>query len=321
MDVHNHGLPEEALEVLRAEKAYGVELDDTTWRGPDGFVFDIVGGFTDAAVKHADLKRQGIDAAVLSPAPPLFLYDADLEAAGYLCDAVNEGLSRMAGRNEGTRWMGHLPMADPERAASSLERLAGEPTCVGVEVGTSIGPKRLDQPEFEPFWECAERLRMPVMIHPEIGPQRHAALDDHYLQNVIGFPLETTLAVERLIVAGVFERHPGIRILLVHAGGYFPYQAGRLRHARTVRPELADAPEDPWDALGQLWFDSITHDEQALGYLASRVGIENVVLGTDFPFDMSLPDPIGLVEGALGRESLAQVAERNPTELFSLGFD
>jgi aminocarboxymuconate-semialdehyde decarboxylase len=318
IDVHNHALPEEALEILRADHSYGVGFEDGRWHGPDGFVFDLTKGFTDIETKIGDLKSCGIDTAVLSPAPPLFLYDSDPAAAESLCEAVNEGLSRMAGHGDDMRWMGNLPMRDPERAAAMVERLASTPGCVGVEVGSAIGPMRLDEPRFESFWATAERTGLPVMIHPEIGPQRHEALDDFYLQNVIGFPLETTLAIERLIVTGLLQRHPGLRILLVHGGGYFPYQAGRLRHARTVRPELAEAPTDPWDALPQLWFDVLTHDAGALAYLVSRVGVENVVLGTDLPFDMSLPDPMAVLDAALDADSIARITDANAVELFSL---
>jgi aminocarboxymuconate-semialdehyde decarboxylase len=322
IDVHNHGLPEEALELLRAESVYGVELRDSAngpvWRGPDGFVFEVVPGFTDAQTKLADIVSRGIDTAILSPAPPLFLYGAEAAAAEALCEATNAGLARMAGVEERMRWIGLLPMRDPERSAAMVERLASVDGCVGVEVGSAIGPARLDHPEYEPFWAAAEAAGMPVMIHPEIGAHRHEALDDFYLQNVVGFPLETTLAIERLIAAGVLERHPGLRILLVHGGGYFPYQAGRLRHAATVRPELAGSPPDPFAFLPQLWFDILTHDPQALTYLVSRVGAENVVLGTDLPFDMSLPDPVATMERALDAETIAAVSEANPAALFGL---
>ncbi|MSO42520.1 MAG: amidohydrolase [Solirubrobacterales bacterium] len=319
IDVHNHAMPEEALDLLRGENPYEVRIAGRGWRGPDGFEFPITEAFVEVDAKREALRELGIDSAVLSPAPPLFLYGAEAAASEALCDATNEGLRRMAEEGGGMHWVGNLPMSEPGHATAMLERLAAEAGCVGVEVGSAIGPVRLDEPQFEPFWSTAERLRMPVMIHPEIGPERHGALDDYYLQNVIGFPLETTLAIERLFAAGVLQRHPELRILLVHGGGYFPYQAGRLRHARTVRPELAGAPQSPWDCLPQLWFDGLTHDDQALAYLCSRVGIENVVLGTDHPFDMAAPDPVASIESALeSDDALRQIAELNPTELFSL---
>jgi aminocarboxymuconate-semialdehyde decarboxylase len=116
--------------------------------------------------------------------------------------------------------------------------------------------------------------------------------------------------------AGVLDRHPGLRVLLLHSGGYFPYQAGRLRHASTVRPELPAV--DPWSYAGRLWFDTITHDAQALRYLVDRVGAEHVVFGTDLPFDMAPPDPVAEVRDALGDELAARVGEANPARLFGI---
>src|SRR5205807_2493949 len=113
---------------------------------------------------------------------------------------------------------------------------------------------------------------------------------------------------ERLICAGVLGDHPGVRFLLVHAGGYFPYQAGRLRHARTVREELSSAPEDPWAFRGQIMADTITHDRDALSYLVARMGAENLVMGTDLPFDMATPHPVDALNEAVDTETARQVA-------------
>ena len=186
---------------------------------------------------------------------------------------------------------------------------------MGVEIGTSAAETPLDDPSLEVFWDAAARLGTPVMLHPAYVP-KHPRLQDYYLENVIGFPLETTIALERLICAGVLDRHPELRVVGLHAGGYFPWQAGRLRHARTVRPELADSPTDPWSYLGQILLDPITHDADALRYLVAKVGAENLVLGTDLPFDMATPDPLGALRAALDEETVAQITERNPAELY-----
>jgi aminocarboxymuconate-semialdehyde decarboxylase len=114
----------------------------------------------------------------------------------------------------------------------------------------------------------------------------------------------------------VLDRHPGLTVILVHAGGYFPFQAGRLRHARAVRPELASAPQDPWAYRGQVLTDPITHDRDALRYLVQKMGAENVVMGTDLPFDMATPHPMRALEEALGAATARQVAEANPARLF-----
>ena len=130
--------------------------------------------------------------------------------------------------------------------------------------------------------------------------------------------LETTVAIERVICAGVLDRHPRVRLLLVHGGGYFPWQAGRLRHAASVRPELAGGPQDPWSYLDRLWFDAITHDVETLGLLVRRVGQARVVIGTDLPFEMAMPDPIAQLSAAVDERAAVVIAEQNPAELYGL---
>ena len=315
IDVHNHAVPRRAVELLRADAAYGVEVDGDTIRGPGHVPFPLLPSFVDPAAKLAELEARSLDAAVVSVAPPLFHYDVDAGAADRLCRAVNAGLADFCQfRPDRLRWMAHVPMQAPERAAAVLGD-ARDAGCVGVEVGTSIAGRRLDEPALEPFWEAAERMRLPVLLHPAYGAP-NPALQPYYLVNVIGYLLETTIAVERLICAGVLDRHPGVRVVLAHAGGYFPFQGGRLRHARTVRPELAGAPEDPFAYAGRVLVDTITHDPRALGYVVDRMGAENVVMGTDLPFDMATPDPLGELAAAVDGEIATRIAETNPARLY-----
>ena len=318
IDVHNHAMPEPALDLLRRERVYGVTIDGDRISGGPHVPYTLERSFHDPEAKLAELESRGLEAAVVSVAPPLFYYEVDPGAGEAMCEAVNAGLRDLcAHRPDRLRWMAHVPLRRPQRAAEVLEEQhrAG---CVGVEVATNVAGQRLDHPDLEPFWAAAERLRLPVMIHPAYNPA-HPGLGDWYLQNVIGNQLETTVAVERLICAGLLDRHPGLILVLVHAGGYFPYQAGRLRHARTVRPELEGTPADPWAYLGRLIFDTITHDPQALSYLVSRVGAENVVLGTDLPFDMATPRPWDQLRAALDPATARRVAEDNPARLY--GFE
>ena len=318
IDVHNHAIPERAIELLRGDRTYGVDVDGYTWRGGHHVDFEVTPSFRDPGTKLADLEERGIEAAVVSVSPPLFYYELDVEPAAAICAASNEGLAELCAHDpDRLHWMAHVPVQFPELAIETLEREIAN-GCVGVEIGSSIGGARLDAPEFEPFWAGVERLRLPVMIHPDFSYDPIPSLAPYYLGNIIGLPLETTLTIERMIAAGVLTRHPELRVVLVHAGGYFPYQAGRLRHGRTVRPELAESPPDPWEFLGQLHFDVITHDREALAYLVSRVGVENVVLGTDLPFDMALPDPVRAVEAAVGKDQARTITELNPARLYGL---
>ena len=315
IDTHNHAIPDPALDLLRKEKVYRVTIDGDRVQGGNHVGYRLLPSFVDPAAKLAELERGGLEGAVISAAPPTLYYEVEAEAGEAMCLAMNEGLAEFCSRSpDRLRWMAHVPMQAPERAAVILAEAAGA-GCVGVEVGSSIAGRRLDEPEFRPFWAQAEALELPVMIHPAYN-QPHPGLEPWYLQNVIGNMLETTIAVERLICAGVLDEHPGTRVLAVHAGGYFPYQAGRLRHARAVRPELSGAPEDPWSYRGQVLADTISHDRDALRFLVAKMGAENVVMGTDLPFDMATPHPMAALSEAVDAKTAHQIAEDNPARLF-----
>lgn len=317
IDVHNHVLPVEALDVLNSDPAYGVQVIDGVWRSPSRPPFDVSPRFTDPAAKLDHLDRARIGVALVSPPPPLFLYQVSATQGERLCSASNEGARHFCERApERLRWLANLPMQDPGGAVGCYrEALAAG--CVGAAIGTSIAGRRLDAPEYEDFWAFAAETGRPVLLHPAFN-EPHAALEGWYLQNVIGNPLETTVAIERMICAGVLERHQRLRLVVLHGGGFLPYQIGRLRHARGVRPELAGAPADVTSALSQLYFDTITHDTEALRFLARRVGVDHVVLGTDMPFDMAMPAPMDTLDEAFDAATVRRVAEENPAALFGL---
>src|SRR2546423_884491 len=221
IDVHNHAIPEAVLELMRTEDVYRVKIrGGRVERGSHvgSLLFE---SFYDPAAKLAELERSGLEAAVVSAAPPILYYEVSAEAGEAICRATNSGLAEYCRHSpERLRWMAHVPMQAPERAAAVLEQ-AAEAGCVGVEVGTSIAGRRLAEPGFEAVWDQAELLSLPVMIHPAYN-QAHPGLEPWYLQNVIGNPLETTIAIERLICAGVLDRHPQLTVILVHAAGFFP---------------------------------------------------------------------------------------------------
>jgi aminocarboxymuconate-semialdehyde decarboxylase len=315
IDTHHHAFPRQAVEELRRSPAYGVTFDGDRISGLDEGVFTLRPVNFDAEAKIALLAENGLDAAVVSATPPLFLTRLPSSPAIELCRATNAGLAGFqAAEPTRFRWLAVVPMGFPEQAASLLAEAVAD-GAAGVEIPTNVGGRRYDTPDYDVFWEAVEQVDATVFLHPADN-EPHRGLNDWHLGNVIGNLLETTVTAERLWCAGVFDRHPGLRIVLAHAGGFFPFQAGRLRHARTVRKELAAAPEDPWDARGRLLVDSITHDRAALRYLVERMGVENVVLGTDLPAPMAPPDPFGEIEAAVGPEAARQIAEANPARLF-----
>jgi aminocarboxymuconate-semialdehyde decarboxylase len=318
VDVHNHAIPETVLELLDRDRVYGVTLSRRRWRGGVHVDFDVVPSFTEPDAKLRELEAKGLDAAVVSVAPMVFYYHVDAEAGERMARAANEGLAAFcAVTPDRLAWLATVPMQAPERAVAVL-RDAPAAGCVGVEVGTGVAGRRLDEDAFESFWAAAAELGLPVTLHPAYTEGVNPALAPFYLENVLGYPFDTTIAIERLICAGVLDRHPRIRIVLVHAGGYFPYQVGRLRHARSVRAELVDSPADPLRYLDRLFFDIITHDPLALEFLVRRVGQNQVVMGTDLPFDMAPPEPLGLLQSAVTTDVVRAIAETNPSALYGL---
>src|SRR5687767_2171910 len=165
---------------------------------------------------------------------------------------------------------------------------------VGVQIATTIAGAELDDPSPEPFWAAAEELRALVLIHPDqVLPGRPEAR--YVLSNFVGNAAETTIAAAHLVFGGVLERHPELRVCLVHGGGYAPYQAGRLDHGYSAEPRLKDKrlSRPPSAYLRGMYFDTVTHSPTVLRFLIDFVGAEHVLLGSDYPFEMGEADPVG----------------------------
>jgi aminocarboxymuconate-semialdehyde decarboxylase len=182
--------------------------------------------------------------------------------------------------------MAVVPLQEPEAAARELRRAVLDLGLRGVQVGTTMENVPLDDPRFEPFFAVAE-LNAPVMLHPYYVGTR-AEFADFYLTNLTRNPLETCLAASRLILSGCLDRHPNLTVILVHAGGFIPYQVGRLDHGFRVRTETrAKIASPPSSYLRRFYFDTITHAAVPLKFLIGLVGPDRVLLGTDIPFDMA----------------------------------
>jgi aminocarboxymuconate-semialdehyde decarboxylase len=316
LDVHNHVIPSDVLRLARADSSFGIDISDGWWHGPDHVPFELLKTFSDPATRLADLERAGLDGAVVSPAITLFMYRLEPDRAERFARIVNEGLAEFCAAAQGRlSFMATTPLQDVP-AACALLADAIELGAVGVAVATSIAGRRLDEEIFRPFWELCGQRSLPVFVHPAYNDQ-HPALQTWYLQNVIGNPLESAIVVERLMCSGVLDAYPGIKIIAVHGGGFLPYQLDRLRHASAVRPEFT-APVDTERLLDHFFFDTVLHGEMALRFLAERVTLDRLLLGTDMPFDMAVADPIQALNDALGATAVDLVADINPHRVFGL---
>ena len=245
-----------------------------------------------------DMDSMGIDIQVISPSPAQYYYWTDGELGLRLARMQNERVAELV-RAHPARFvgMGTVPLQDVDRAVQELERTVKELGLRAVEISSNVNGMDFDDPRFRPFFAKAEELEALIFIHP-IGFTDGGRLRDYYLMNVIGQPLESTVAVSRLIYSGVLESHPSLRICVAHGGGYLPYYAGRMDHAYKVRPECQRSiSRPPSTYLHQLYYDTVVYTGETLASLVKQVGSEHVLLGTDYPFDMGETDPVGHIGG------------------------
>jgi aminocarboxymuconate-semialdehyde decarboxylase len=241
-----------------------------------------------------------VDLQLVSPSPAHYHDWTDPGLAAQVARAVNEGIAALCEqRPERLVGLGLAPIHEPGVAESALTEAVKDLGLRGVEIPTAAPGRELGDKDYEAFWARAEELRAIVFIHPW-GCTLGERLDRHYLFNVVGQPVETAVALSHIIFSGLLDRHPKLRILAAHGGGYLPFYSGRSDHAWRVRPEIKTPKSKPSDYLRRMWFDSLVYEPELLATLIERVGADRVLMGSDFPFDMGTPDPVGHVYGVLG---------------------
>jgi aminocarboxymuconate-semialdehyde decarboxylase len=262
----------------------------------------LVPKLTDPVQRLEDMDRMGVDLQALSVAPPQFYYWTDPVLGRKLARLQNDHLAELVAKHP-DRFAGlaTVPLQDVDAAVAELDFAVTELGLRGVEICTNVNGLDLDDRRFRPFFARAAELGVVVLIHPH-GFTQGERLMDYYLTNVIGNPLESTIAVTRMIHGGVLEELPDLRLCVVHGGGYLPFYASRMDHAWQERPEgrhhIPDQP--PSSYLRRIFVDSLVYDPAHLGFLVQQMGADRVVVGTDYPYDMGFYDPVGLVERTPG---------------------
>lgn len=308
IDVHAHCIPRGFIDRLQAASGrLGVEVTGTD----DGVGASIVGGpdlgvlrpvLIDTDRRLEAMDRSGVEVQVLSNWIDLTAYSLDAETGAEYSRAFNEALADVVNETP-DRFMGlaTVPLQAPERAADALVHAIRDLGLVGVEIATTVNGEDLDLAELDSFWEVAEELQCLILLHP-FNPLAGRSLRRYFLANAIGRPAETTIAIGHVIFGGVFERFPRLVLCAVHGGGFLPYQIGRLDQAYTAKPELAAThlSRAPSEWAQHLYFDTVTHNPDVLSFLASRQGVDHVLMGTDYPFEMGDADPVGTVRSVPG---------------------
>jgi aminocarboxymuconate-semialdehyde decarboxylase len=244
--------------------------------------------FVDIGAILAAQDEAGIDRVLLSPWVPLLYYDAEPDDGLGRARIQNDALERLVGDHpDRVAALGAVPLQKPELAASELRELMRTGVLSGVEVAASVRGAFLGADRFEPFWEAAEATGALVFMHPTTRGFDSPAFRDHYLWNTVANPLETTITAAHMVMAGVMERHPGLRVLLAHGGGALLAVRGRMRRAHGFQPDARSRlRESPDDSIRRFYFDTLTHDDALLRALIDYAGPDHVLLGSDYPFDM-----------------------------------
>jgi aminocarboxymuconate-semialdehyde decarboxylase len=258
-----------------------------------------------------DLDDMGIDVQVVMPPPTQCYYTIPLDVAIKATRIVNEGIAEYV-RRQPDRFvgLGSVPMTDGKEAAAELQHAVRKLGLKGAQVLTNVAGRELSDPQFAPFWASAEELGALVVIHPN-GFTEGQRLTRFYFNNVIGNPFETTLALHYLIFDGVLERHPNLKLLAVHGGGYIASYSGRIDHAWGARPDCrAGLPQPPSHYLKRVYVDTVVFTPHQLSSLIELFGADHVLMGTDYPFDMAESDPLGHLAsvGALDAKTVQAIA-------------
>jgi aminocarboxymuconate-semialdehyde decarboxylase len=304
IDTHTHVLADATIKLLQKEiPSLGLKLNPIDG---DNAVLEVAGvpykpfprGGHNIERRLADMDATDVDMHVLSAAPQTWLYGQEASVGVAAATIQNDEMARLV-KEHPDRFdaIATLPMQAPDKAAAELRRAMTKLGLHGAMIGSNVGGKNLDDPSFEPLWATAEALDAWMMIHPGnvAGADR---LKSYYLGNLIGNPLDTTIAGACLIFGGVLERHPKLNFVMVHGGGFIPYQGARWVHGWQVRPEpKVHVKYSPAPYLDRFLYDTILHASAPLEFLISSVGADRVFLGSDYPYDMGMMDCVSHVRG------------------------
>jgi aminocarboxymuconate-semialdehyde decarboxylase len=311
IDVHAHCIPEEfrdwlssngprvGAEVVEDREGACVQFRD----GPRTGTQFSWPSRSDTEARIAEMDRMGIDVQLLSGWIDLAGYEVPGETALEYARAHNEALTAVEATSPTRfRTLGTAPLQDAPAATAALEQAVGDLGMAGLQLATRVGDRFIhEQPGLDEFWATAAGMGALLVLHP-VRPLSGVDLGRYFLENSVGRPAESSIALAGLLLSGVLARHPGIKLCVVHGGGFIPFQLGRLDQSYRQMPGLAaqDIDRPPSSYMDSVYVDTIVHDPLALRFLIDRLGSGHVVLGTDYPFPMGDRDPVALIDSVSG---------------------
>jgi aminocarboxymuconate-semialdehyde decarboxylase len=304
IDIHAHLVVEESRDMMKAAAEKGDVGAAAKNQGGIGISQEQAhraAVLADPVERIKDMDEIGVDMSALSPAPPRGFYETDSNLAMTVAQLINDRAAEIV-KTYPDRFiaMGVGPLHHVGLAVKEMERAVGDLDLRGIRFPTEINGMELSDPSLEPFWDAAEQLGTMIYVHPQ-GSTHPQRLGSYYMTNVVGNPLETTLAMSHLIQSGVIARHPGLKFYFAHGGGFLPFYVGRFDHAWRERKECREHTDGPPSTfLPNLWFDTVVFAPEQIRTLVDIAGAEKVMLGTDRPYDMGEPDPVALVNQVEG---------------------
>ena len=298
VDIHCHVLtvqverlvadrPEKQAEPAAQLRMYGAESVEYNRKLFAGLMPQL----TDIGERLRRMDAMGVDVQVISPSPNQYYYWADVDLAKQIVATQNEHIASLcAAQSDRLRGLGNVALQHPELSVEQLKDCMGKYGLHGVEISSACNGQEFSDSRFDRFWSKAEELGCLLFIHP-LGTSLAERVNCHYLGNIIGQPIETTIALSHLIFGGVLDRHPRLKICAAHGGGYLPSYVGRSDHGFAVRPEAAKIKHKPSEYLERIYFDSLVYTPEGLRHLIEEVGAAHILLGTDYPFDMGAYEP------------------------------
>jgi aminocarboxymuconate-semialdehyde decarboxylase len=259
---------------------------------------------SDISRRLKDMDKMGIDIQVVSPAPPQFYYMAEPAFGAELARETNEGIAKIVSDHP-DRFVGMctVPLQNADLAVKELDYAVNTLGLRGVEINTNVNGKNLSDPSLglEKFFRRVQEHDITIFMHPN-GFSEAARMTNHYFNNIIGNPMDTTVAVQNLIFDGVLERNPKLRIILAHSGGYISHYWARMDHGHAARPDTRTGiKKRPSSYLAKnFYFDTISFDTDMLANSIRKWGADHVVVGTDYPYDMGYYKPLEFVDKVKG---------------------
>jgi len=301
IDLHSHFFPIEALQNPgryedRAPKVV-LENGKLSVTSQIGFRPGLGPGAYDPAARIKALDEMSIDLQAISPSPILLFYWEEPAVAAHFSRKQNEAIQEVVKKHP-DRFIGFGSV--PLQSVAESIAIAQEAKAMGLkglEIGNAVGDKPLDDLMFAPFFDAVQKLDMLLFVHPLEGGLDADDPLSPMLGNVLQFTFRTTMMVERMILKGMFEKYPNLRLCLSHGGGLLAFNIWRLDHSYSLRPELRiQVPQKPSEYLKKMYFDSIVHSVAALQYLVRVAGADRVVIGTDYPMAMGDFEPVAKIK-------------------------